>query len=133
VSPAVGGPRGEAPLDTEPLGPSSARRSSGSAVRYRHPRNARSATIRAVAVLGLWAAGSRAAIPEPDVVFHGIPRLNGNVLAPGDQISIAIGSEVLRVYVIGQPQGAGTGRYVLRVPLVQLDVGEARPAERAGR
>lgn len=65
------------------------------------------------------------------MVFHGIPRLNGNVLTSGDDVSIAIGSDVLQVYVIGQPQGAGAGRYVLRVPLVQLGVGEPRPADRA--
>jgi Dictyostelium (slime mold) repeat len=91
---------------------------------------------RVVAAIG-WIARSatggvaHAAIPEPDVVFHGVPRLEGQVLQAGDEVSIRIGTDVLEAYTVGEAQGAGPGRYILRVPLVQLSAGEVRPADRA--
>jgi hypothetical protein len=89
---------------------------------------ARYRSVLAGVVLTLWVGTTgRAAVPEPDVLFHGVPRLNGAVLEPGDEVVIAIGSDVLQSHAIGAPQGAGNGRYVLRVPLVRIASGEARP------
>jgi len=68
--------------------------------------------------------GARAAIPEPDIVLYGTPRVGAALLGAGGKVAVRNASDVEAVFTITDP-AAG---YVVSVPLVQLFDGESRPA-----